>query len=87
MVKVWVVSLMEVRIYYQDGSYTFLSRNLMDIFSTTEIKRVISLLKDKDTGTQARRSVLVVWLVVREEKRAREKDEIEERKRRYIEEI
>ncbi|KAL8118704.1 hypothetical protein AgCh_016277 [Apium graveolens] len=44
MVKVWVVSLREVKIYYQDGSYTLLGRNLM----------------------------------VREERRAKEKDEREE---------
>ncbi|KAL8134855.1 hypothetical protein AgCh_009746 [Apium graveolens] len=52
-----------------------------------KIKRVISLLKDKDTATRAWRSVLVEWLVAREERRARSKAEYEEKRRKYDEEI
>ncbi|KAL8094724.1 hypothetical protein AgCh_036296 [Apium graveolens] len=87
IVRVWVVTLREVIIYYEDESFTFLGCNLMDTFSPTEIKRVISLLKDKDTATRAWRSVLAEWLIVREEMRARNKAEYEERKRKYDEEI
>ncbi|KAL8094278.1 hypothetical protein AgCh_035977 [Apium graveolens] len=63
------------------------SKNLMDTISTTEIKRVISLLKDKDTSTMAWRSVLGVWFIVREEKRAKETAEREEKDIKYAEEI
>ncbi|KAL8127448.1 hypothetical protein AgCh_014383 [Apium graveolens] len=77
----------EVRIYYGDWSFTFLGSNLMDTFSPTRIKRVISLLKDKDTATRAWRSVLAEWLIAREERRARNKAEFEEKKRKYDEEI
>ncbi|KAL8126474.1 hypothetical protein AgCh_013673 [Apium graveolens] len=59
----------------------------MDSFSPTEIKRVISLLKDKDTATRAWRSVLAEWLIVREERRARNESEYEEKIRKYNEEI
>ncbi|KAL8148093.1 hypothetical protein AgCh_005438 [Apium graveolens] len=59
----------------------------MDTFSFKEIERVISLLKDKDTATRAWRFVLAEWLIVREEIRARNKDEYEERKMKYEEEI
>ncbi|XP_074347146.1 uncharacterized protein LOC141685975 [Apium graveolens] len=51
------------------------------------IKRVISLLKDKDTATKAWRFVLAERLVEREERRARNKVESEERKRKYDEDI
>ena len=60
MVKVWVVSLRDVRIYYQDDSYTLLGIDLMDTLLTTEIKRVISLMKDMDTSTRAWRAVICV---------------------------
>ena len=44
-------------------------------------------MKDKDSATKAWRSVLTEWLVEREERQARNKDESEERKRMYNEEI
>ncbi|KAL8124640.1 hypothetical protein AgCh_012334 [Apium graveolens] len=87
IVRVWDVSLREVRIYYEDGSFTILGCALMDSLSPTEIKRVISLLKDKDTATRAWRSVLAEWLIEREERRKRNEVEYEERKRKYDEEI
>ncbi|KAL8123250.1 hypothetical protein AgCh_011283 [Apium graveolens] len=87
IVRVRVVTLKKVRIYFQDGSFTFLGNNLMDTLSPTEIKGVISLLKDKDTATRAWRSVLAEWLIAREERRARSKAEYEEKKRKYDEEI
>ncbi|KAL8092599.1 hypothetical protein AgCh_034747 [Apium graveolens] len=59
----------------------------MDTLSPTEIKRVISLLKDKDTATRAWRSVLAEWLIAREERRARGIAEYEEKRRKYDEEI
>ncbi|KAL8148620.1 hypothetical protein AgCh_005832 [Apium graveolens] len=71
IVRVWVVTLRKVRIYYEDGSFTFLGSNLMDTFAPTEVKRVISLLKYKNTATIAWRSVLAEWLIVKEETRAR----------------
>ncbi|KAL8088686.1 hypothetical protein AgCh_038456 [Apium graveolens] len=83
IVRVWIVSLKKVRIYYTEGSFTFLGCALMDSLSPTEIKRVISLLKDKDTATRAWRSVLAEWLIAREERRARSKAEYEEKKMRY----
>ncbi|KAL8135490.1 hypothetical protein AgCh_010218 [Apium graveolens] len=87
IVRVWVVSLREVRIYYEDGSFTFLGCTLMDSLSPTEIKRVISLLKDKDTATRAWRSVSAEWLIVRKKRRKRNVVEYEERKIKYDEEI
>ncbi|KAL8093077.1 hypothetical protein AgCh_035094 [Apium graveolens] len=59
----------------------------MDTLSPTEIKRVISLLKDKDTATRAWRSILAEWLIAREERRARSKAEYKEKRRKYDEEI
>ncbi|KAL8098474.1 hypothetical protein AgCh_031294 [Apium graveolens] len=56
----------------------------MDTFSPTEIKRVISLLKDKNFATKAYRSILAEWLVEREERRARNKAESEERRRKEM---
>ena len=64
MVRVCVVTIKEVRIHYQDGSFTILGDTLMKTLSSTEIKRVISLMKDKDTVTKAWRSVLAEWLIV-----------------------
>ncbi|KAL8116264.1 hypothetical protein AgCh_022680 [Apium graveolens] len=87
IVRVWVVSLREVRIYYEDGSFTFLGCALMDSLSHTEIKRVISFLKDKDTATRAWRLILAEWLIEREERRKRNEAEYEERIRKYDEEI
>ncbi|KAL8119768.1 hypothetical protein AgCh_017032 [Apium graveolens] len=49
-----------------------------------KIKRVISLLKDKDTATRAWRSVLAEWLIEREERRKRNEAESEERVRKYV---
>ncbi|KAL8124703.1 hypothetical protein AgCh_012378 [Apium graveolens] len=82
-----VDNFLEKRIVANDETFTLLGRNLMETFSPTEIKRVISLLKDKETVPKAWRSVLAEWLVEREEKRARDEVEREERKRKYIEEI
>ena len=59
----------------------------MDSLSPIKIKRVISLLKDKNTATRAWRSVLAEWLIEREERRKRNEAEYEERKRKYDEEI
>ena len=59
----------------------------MDSLSPTEIKRIISLLKDKDTSTRAWRSVIAEWLIEREETRKRNEAESEERRRKYDEEI
>ncbi|KAL8092109.1 hypothetical protein AgCh_034411 [Apium graveolens] len=69
----------EVRIFYEDGSFTFLSSKLMDSLSTTEIKRIISLVNDKDTASRAWRSVLAEWLIEREEIKKRDEAEAEER--------
>ncbi|KAL8148699.1 hypothetical protein AgCh_005891 [Apium graveolens] len=87
IVRVWVVTLKEVRIYFQDGTFTFLGSNLMDTLSPTELKRAISLLKDKDTAIRAWRSVLAEWLIAREERRARGIEEYEEKRRKFDEEI
>ncbi|KAL8120032.1 hypothetical protein AgCh_017240 [Apium graveolens] len=87
IVKGWIVSLREVRIFYEDGSFTFLGSKLMDSLSTIKIKRIISLLKDKDTATRAWRSVLAEWLIEREEIKKRDEAEAEERKMKYDEEI
>ncbi|KAL8105142.1 hypothetical protein AgCh_029073 [Apium graveolens] len=87
IVRVWVVSLREIKVFYKDGSFTFLGSDLMDSLSPTEIKRIISLLKDKDTTTRAWRSVIAEWLIEREETRKRNKVEAEERRRNYDEEI
>ncbi|KAL8099125.1 hypothetical protein AgCh_031707 [Apium graveolens] len=48
---------------------------------------VVTLREDKDAATRAWRSVLAEWLIVREERRARNKAEYEDRKRKYDEEI
>ncbi|KAL8145560.1 hypothetical protein AgCh_003645 [Apium graveolens] len=73
IVRVWIVSLREVRIFYEAGSFTFLGSDLMDSLSPTEIKRIISLLNDKDTATWAWRSVIAEWLIEREETRKKMK--------------
>ncbi|KAL8132716.1 hypothetical protein AgCh_008261 [Apium graveolens] len=71
IVKVWIVSLREVRVFYEDGSFTFLGSKLMD----------------KDTATRAWRSVLAEWLIEREETKKREEAEAEERRRNFDKEI
>ncbi|KAL8121467.1 hypothetical protein AgCh_018263 [Apium graveolens] len=70
------------------GSYQFLGQipvscNLMDTLSTTEFKRVISLMRDKDTITRAWRVVLCVWVRERDERNARAKVEKEEKDRKF----
>ncbi|KAL8155036.1 hypothetical protein AgCh_000424 [Apium graveolens] len=87
IVRVWFVSLREVIIYFEDGSFTFLGCDFLDSLSPTEIKRMISLLNDKDTATRAWRSILAEWLITREETRKRNEAEFEERRRKYDEEI
>ncbi|KAL8093621.1 hypothetical protein AgCh_035489 [Apium graveolens] len=49
-----------------------------------KIKRVISLLKDKDTVTRAWRSVLAEWLIEREETNKRNEAEAEEEEGEFI---
>ncbi|KAL8156533.1 hypothetical protein AgCh_001577 [Apium graveolens] len=73
IVKVWVVSYIEVRIYYQDGTFILLGSNLMDTLSTTEFKRVIRLMKDKDIITRAWKAVLCVWVRERDERNKKAK--------------
>ena len=48
---------------------------------------MISLLKDKDTATRAWRSVLAEWLIAREERKDKYQAKMEEKKRKYNEEI
>ena len=59
----------------------------METLSPTEIKSVISLLKDKDAATRAWRSVLAEWLIAREERKDKLQAESEEKRRKYDEEI
>ncbi|KAL8105015.1 hypothetical protein AgCh_028977 [Apium graveolens] len=87
IVRIWIVSLREVRVYFKDGRFILLDKKLMDSLAPTEIKRVISLLKGKDTVTRAWRSSLAEWLIEREEIKKRDKAEAEERRRRNYEEI
>ncbi|KAL8125992.1 hypothetical protein AgCh_013329 [Apium graveolens] len=53
MVRVWVVNIKEVRVYYSDGSFEQLGNRLMDSLSIIELKRVLSLMNGKDSATKA----------------------------------
>ena len=59
----------------------------MESLSTTELRRMISLMKDRDTVTQAWRTILALFIVNREEMRDEHKASIAERRRKYEEEI
>ncbi|KAL8125088.1 hypothetical protein AgCh_012672 [Apium graveolens] len=61
--------------------------NLVDTLSTTEFKRVISLMKDNDTISRAWKAVLCVLMRERNERNAKARDEKEEKDRKYAEEI
>ncbi|KAL8155879.1 hypothetical protein AgCh_001072 [Apium graveolens] len=87
IVKIWIVSLREVGVYFKDGTFTLLDKKLMDSLTPAEIKRVLSLLKGKDTVTRTWRSSLAEWLIEREETKKRDKAEAEERRSRHAEEI
>ncbi|KAL8121442.1 hypothetical protein AgCh_018245 [Apium graveolens] len=87
IVRVWIVSLREFRLYFKEGKFTLLDKKLMDSLDPTEIKRVISLLKGKDTVTRACRSSLAEWLIKRDETKKRDKAKSKERRRRHDEEI
>ncbi|XP_074378560.1 F-box protein At5g07610-like [Apium graveolens] len=56
----------------------------MDTLSTTEFKRMISLMKDKDTSTNAWKAVMCVWLRERDERNAKARVEKEKKDRKYI---
>lgn len=83
MVKVWVVNIKEVRIYYRDGTFDKLGNSLMESLSTIELRRVVSLMKDRDTTTQAWRTILSVFIVNREEMRDEHNALLTERRRKY----
>ena len=59
----------------------------MESLSPIELKRVISLLKGKDTATRAWKAVLAEWLVAREERKEKHQLELDERRRKYGEEL
>ncbi|KAL8119997.1 hypothetical protein AgCh_017215 [Apium graveolens] len=87
MVRVLVVNIKEVRIYYSDGSFEQLGNRLMDSLSIVELKRVLSLMNGKDTATKAWRTVLAVFVVNREEMRDEHRALLAEKRRKYEHDI
>ncbi|KAL8120397.1 hypothetical protein AgCh_017544 [Apium graveolens] len=87
IVKVSFVSLGEVRIYYKDDTFILMNREVIDIFSTAELKRVISMMNARDSSTRMTKALLAERLRERNIRNAIKKDEREERKRKYAEEI
>ncbi|KAL8088315.1 hypothetical protein AgCh_038191 [Apium graveolens] len=53
IVRIWVVNIREVRIYYSNGSFEKLGDRLKDFLLIVELKRVISLINGKDSATKA----------------------------------
>ncbi|KAL8107436.1 hypothetical protein AgCh_024003 [Apium graveolens] len=75
--KVCVETLGEVKIYFKDGSFNLLNKEVIENYSTVELERVISLMTGKDAFTKMRRVELARKLKERDERHAREKDERE----------
>ncbi|KAL8155894.1 hypothetical protein AgCh_001083 [Apium graveolens] len=63
IVKVCVESLGEVRIYFKNGMFNLLNKEVIENYSIVKLERVISLMNDKDDFTRMRKAELARRLV------------------------
>ncbi|KAL8101034.1 hypothetical protein AgCh_033061 [Apium graveolens] len=78
IVKVCVETSGGVKIYFKDGTFNLINKEVIENYSTVEFERVINLMTDKDAFTKIRKVDLVRRLRERDERHATDKAEKEE---------